>query len=261
MAAPSFPQLESKIALLKQQQHKLRQRFLWRSLLVSSLAGSILAFAIIPHGKIKDPSQVQIKGTPLVAKTTIHHLLNIQYPEFIWQIPTQQLNQNLESIPPIVNARVNKQLFPPALQVFLAERSPVAVAISGSGTSLGFLDAQGVWLDPKYYEANGTKIALSELRVINFQPSYDTVWSEIYRLIQTYPSIKISEVRWDNSRNLYLKSELGTVYLGSDMSRLSEQFVAIGSLKNLPKHLKMSEIYYIDLTNPEQYSIQKYPDL
>ena len=260
MAAPSYPKLERKISLLQQQKRKLRQRFLWRSVLVSSLASSLLFITIIPQRKIKHPSQVQIKGTNLVADTTIYHLLNIQYPEFIWQIPSQKLSQNLESIPPIANAKINKRLFPPLLQVFVEERTPVAIAVSTSESNLGFLDAQGIWLDSKYYQNNGTKIVLPKLKVINYQPSYISVWSEIYRLIKTYPSLNIQEVRWDNSRNLYLKSDLGTVYLGSDMSRLKEQFTAIGSLKNLPKHLNLSKISYIDLTNPDRYSIQKFPN-
>ncbi|MDJ0742072.1 MAG: FtsQ-type POTRA domain-containing protein [Xenococcaceae cyanobacterium MO_167.B27] len=260
MPASSFPKLEDKISLLKQQKHKLRQRFLWRSILVSTIATSLLTATIIPHGQIKHPSQVQIEGTNLIAETTIHHLLNIQYPEFIWQIPSQKLSQNLESIPPIADTRINKQLFPPVLQVFIQERNPVAVAISASGNNLGFLDAQGIWLDPKYYEDSGTKIVIGGLKVLNFQSSYSSVWSEVYRLIKAYPSIKILEVRWDNSHNLYLKTSLGTVYLGSDLSYLEKQFTAMASLKNLPNHLQLSQIYYIDLTNPERYSIQKYPE-
>lgn len=259
MAVPSLSKLKFKAALLKQQKHKLRQRFLWRSMLLSSLFISLLAITIIPQGKIKHPSQVEIKGTSLVTDSIVHRLLNISYSDYIWQIPTHKLSENLESIPPIAKARVNKQIFPPLLKVYVEERNPVAIAISASRNDWGFLDSQGVWLDPKYYEDNGAKIILPELKVVNFQPSYASLWSEIYHLIKTYPSINIQEVRWDNSRNLYLKSEIGTVYLGSETLRLPEQFRAMASLKNLPKQLKPSEIYYIDLTNPDRYSIQKYP--
>ncbi len=259
MAVPSLSKLKSKAALLKQQKHKLRQRFLWRSMLLSSLFISLLAITIIPQEKINHPSQVKIQGTSLVADSIVHRLLNIPYSNYIWQIPVHKLTRNLESIPPIAKARVNKQIFPPLLKVYVEERNPVAIAISASRNDWGFLDSQGVWLAPKYYQDNGAKIILSELKVVNFQPSYASLWAEIYHLIQTHPSINIQEVRWDNSRNIYLKSEIGTVYLGSDSSRLQDQFTAMASLKNLPKHLKPSEIYYIDLTNPDRYSIQKYP--
>lgn len=259
MTVPSLSNLELKATLLKQQKHKLKQRFLWRSILLSSFVTSLLAITIIPHSKIKHPSQVSIKGTDLVGKPVIYRLLNIQYSKFIWQIPSHQLIYNLESIPAIAHAKISKQIFPPSLQVFIQERKPVAIAVPAPGSSWGFLDAQGIWLDPKYYEDNGANIVSSGLKVINFQSSHSSTWSKVYQLIEAYPSLKIGEVKWDNSRNLYLKSTLGMIYLGSDTSRLSEQFAAIAKLKNLPKHLNPSEIYYIDLTNPDRYSIQKYP--
>ncbi len=259
MAVPSSPKLKIKSALLKQQKDQWQKRFLWRSVLLSSLVSSLLAITIIPQGKIKHPNQVQIKGTELVANSIIYRLLNVQYPEFIWQIPTHKLTQNLKSIPAIADVRVNKQIFPPLLQIFIEERNPVALAISESSSEWGFLDAQGVWLDPKYYENNRGKVLVSQLKVINFHPSYASVWSEIYSLIKSNPNIRVKEVQWDKSRNLYLKTDLGRVYLGSDLSRLSEQFTAIANLKNLPKYMNPSEIYYIDLTNPDRYSIQKYP--
>lgn len=260
MTVPSLPKLKIKSALLKQQKDRLQKRFLWRSILLSSLVTSLLAITIIPQVKIKHPTQVQIKGTNLVADSIIYRLLNIEYSEFIWQIPTHQLSQNLESIPAIANSRINKQIFPPLLQVFIEERQPVAVALSQSNSQWGFLDARGVWLDPKYYQNNDEKIVSSKLKVINFHPDHAEVWSEIYSLVKTNPSIQVKEVKWDKSRNLYLKTELGTVYLGGDTSLLSQQFVAMAKLKNLPNYLKPSEIYYIDLTNPKRYSIQKYPN-
>ena len=86
MAVPSSPKLKIKAALLKQQKDQWQKRFLWRSVLLSSLVSSLLAITIIPQGKIQHPNQVQIKGTELVANSIIYRLLNVQYPEFIWQI-------------------------------------------------------------------------------------------------------------------------------------------------------------------------------
>ena len=259
MAVPYSPKLKIKSALLKQQKDQWQKRFLWRSILLTSLVSSLLAITIIPQGKIKHPNQVQIKGAELIANSTIYRLLNVQYSEFIWQIPTHRLSQNLESIPAIANVKVSKKIFPPLLQIFIEERNPVAVAISQSSSEWGFLDAQGVWLEPKYYQNDRGKVLGSQLKVINFDPSYASLWSEIYSLVQSNPNIRVKEVQWDKSGNLYLKTDLGKVYLGSDSSRLAEQFAAIANLKNLPKYLNPTQIHYIDLTNPDRYSIQKYP--
>ena len=258
MAVPYSPTLKIKSALLKQQKDQWQKRFLWRSILLTSLVSSLLAITIIPQGKIKHPNQVQIKGTELVTNSTIYRLLNVPYSQFIWQIPTHRLSQNLESIPAIADVKISKKIFPPLLQIFIEERNPVALAVSQSTSDWGFLDAEGILLDPQYYEPNRGKILVSQLKVINFDPSYASLWSEIYSLVKSNPNIRVKEVQWDKSRNLYLKTDLGKVYLGSDSSRLPEQFAAIANLKNLPKYLNPSEIHYIDLTNPDRYSIQKY---
>lgn len=258
MAVPYSPTLKIKSALLKQQKEQWQKRFLWRSILLTSLVSSLLAITIIPQGKIKHPNQVQIKGTELVTNSTIYRLLNVPYSQFIWQIPTHRLSQNLESIPAIADVKISKKIFPPLLQIFIEERNPVALAVSQSTSDWGFLDAEGILLDPQYYEPNRGKILVSQLKVINFDPSYASLWSEIYSLVKSNPNIRVKEVQWDKSGNLYLKTDLGKVYLGSDSSRLPEQFTAIANLKNLPKYLNPSEIHYIDLTNPDRYSIQKY---
>ncbi len=256
MSLSYSPELKQKLSLLKKQKKQQFCCAIWRSILASSLAATLLWLTNLPYWQIKNKLQVKIAGNHLVTKDTIYSLLSLSYPQLIWSISTQKLSQTLESTPPILNARVTREIIPPSITISLQENVPVAVALSSG--KVGFLDAQGNWIPRHFYQNTANNSSPFTLRVINFKPQYQHYWSEIYSLINLYSNIDIFEVSWQDSENVTLKTELGKVDLGSPSFRLADKFAALARLQNLPSYLHRNEIERIDLSNPDLRLIEKH---
>ena len=130
MSALYDPKLQQKLLLLQRQNRQRGQISLWRCLFVSSFVTISVGMMISPYWQIKKSSQIMLEEDLTVAKSTIHSLLKLNYPQSLWAIPSHQLRNNLKSISPIVDAAVTKQMFPPQLKIRLQERIPVASALS-----------------------------------------------------------------------------------------------------------------------------------
>ena len=258
MSAFYDSKLQQKLSLLQQQNRKRVQISLWRCLLVGGLVTSGFAMMVSPYWKIKNSSQIILEEDIQVTKSTIYSLLELDYPQWLWAIPSNQLSDNLKSIPPIADAVVTKQIFPPQMKVSLQERIPVATALSEG--KIGFLDADGVWLDANFYrhDKDSQNFSLPSVKVINFQTKYREIWAEIYRLSARYPVIELKELRWDEVEHLYLKTNIGKVYLGSDSSLLAQQFQVLARFPQLSTQKNLTEVDYLDLSNPKIPFIQQY---
>ncbi len=256
MTVSPTSKLKQKLSLLERKQRYAWYRSLWRSVFVIGCTTGLLLAVSLPYWQIQQKSQIQIEGAKLVSKDTIYSGLGLTKPQYIWNISNQKLAQKLEIMSSIEAAKVSKQIFPPRLIVLVKERKPVALALFDG--KIGFLDREGVWIPLDLYDRRNKGFTLPELKVVNFQSGSRHAWLQIYNTISLYPALKIDEIRWDESANLFLKTEIGTVYLGSDLSKLSKQFKTLARLKNLPKYFEISNIDYIDLSNPNFELIQKY---
>lgn len=250
------PQLQYKLALVKLQQHRLTRLALWRACCIISCATGLGLATILPNSQIKTQNQIKINGDKLVDEDTIYQALKLTYPKFIWSVNGIEITQRIEAIPSIETAKVNKQIIPPSITISLQEKTPIALA-SANG-EVGFLNTQGEWIAQKFYSSTKADFTLPKLKVIDYQLQFQATWQKIYQLILLYPELKVSEVHWQTSGDIFLETKIGQVFLGSESSRLEQQFKTISKLKNLPTQLKTSEIVYIDLSNPGVNLIQKY---
>jgi cell division protein FtsQ len=250
------PQLQYKLALVKLQQHRLTRLALWRACCIVSCATGLSLAAIFPNSQIKAQNQIRINGDTLVGEDTIYQALKLTYPQFIWSVNGIEITQKIEAIPSVEAAKVNKQIIPPLITISLQEKAPVALATAQG--EIGFLNAQGEWIAQKFYSSNEANFPLPKLKVIDYQLQFQPTWQKIYQLILLYPELKVSEVHWQTSGDIFLETKIGQIFLGSESSRLEQQFKTISKLKNLPKQLKTSEIAYIDLSSPGVNLIQKY---
>ncbi|MEC4982695.1 MAG: FtsQ-type POTRA domain-containing protein [Oscillatoria sp. PMC 1068.18] len=258
---------------LRQRRQKLQRRrqirslqAMWRSLVVSGMAGGLCWAIALPYWAIEQPQQVDIEGNEFLDQTTIRLLLPLSYPESLLKLEPQLLSQQLESTPPIAKARVVRQLLPPSVTIQVEERRPVAIAlpatksvpqpgISKAEAEPGFLDAQGVWMPMSSYTSFDPDTKLPTLKVIGEAEQYRHYWSEIYQIISRSP-VEIFEIDWQNPSNLVLKTELGKVYLGSYSTNFGAQMKVLGKMRSLSDRVHPSQIDYLDLTNHESPSIQ-----
>jgi cell division protein FtsQ len=247
--AHSSDELQQQFSWLQRKQQTQQRCDLWRSLFVSSLAGSILTLAMSSYWQIKSSSQIKIEGDRDLAVSTIENRLQISYPQSIVTVSTGQINRQLQSLPALESVRVTKSLFPPGVNIYLQERIPVAMVVSS--TQVGFLDRQGVWLDPSFYEEPENLLPSNPLKVVNFIPQYSILWSEIFGLMATYQTLDIREVHWDEGGNLWLITSNFKVFLGSDNSLLPRQFAALASFPDSNTEQNLHNVTQIDLSNPD----------
>lgn len=255
---PSFPpaRLQHKLAIINVQERRLSRVALWRSGLMIGCVLGLGLLATSPYWQIKRQSQIHLLDRELVNPDTIYTTLDFTYPQFIWAIDGLELTRKIESIPSIEAARIDKQIIPPKLTIHLQERIPVAIATSLE--EVGFLDIDGAWIPQNLYTNVESSFSLPKLTVLNYQLQYQQSWIKIYQLISLYPELKIDEVQWNYSGNLWLQTKIGRVLIGTDSSRLEQQFKIMSKLQNLPQQMDRDKIAYVDLSNPQINLIQKY---
>lgn len=250
MTAHPYPDLQKKLSLLKAKQRNVQRHYLYRSLIVTTLAAGTLVASLSESWQIKTQSQVILEGDRFVADSAIFNTLKITYPQSIVTFASQDIESQLRSIPALQSVKVSKTLFfPPLVTIYLQERTPVAIALSSG--KVGFLDSQGVWLEPALYNYTENNLSLIKIKVVNFKPQYSKVWSEIYSLIVAYPTIAVKEVHWDNVGNISLRANNLKVILGSNYSLLPKQFATLASFPDFTSHKKLENTAQIDLTNPD----------
>ena len=250
------PQLKYKLATIAIAKRRSVRLSLWRSCFMIGCTMALGLAATVPNSQIKTQKQINVDGEILVSESKIRQALNFTYPQFVWSVNGIDLAHKIESIPSVKAAKVNKQIIPPRINILVREKTPVALATSQG--KVGFLNSEGEWIEQSFYDNINTKSPLPELKVINYKTQFKQPWVKIYQLILLYPELKISEVHWQASGDVSLETKIGQVFLGSESSRLSQQFKIISQLKNLPKRIEQSEIAYIDLSNPRVNLIQKY---
>ncbi|WP_267383473.1 cell division protein FtsQ/DivIB [Cyanobacterium sp. uoEpiScrs1] len=248
--------LKSKRQTLRTQRQLKVWQGVWRFLALLGMVGGLIWIISWPHWVIKDQSQIKIVGNRLLSSNKIRQLLNVSYPQSIWQLPLHQLTQQLKKEPPFKDVHLTRQLFPTQITVTVKERQPVVMGTSSQGD--GYLDATGVWISKKFYGEDVKVETEQDIIVHGFNPRYRSHWLEIYHLILQSP-IKITTVDWQDPSNLILKTELGTIHCGPYGDRFQEQLQVLARMSKLSSSVPPDRIFYLDVTNPQFPSINLNP--
>jgi cell division protein FtsQ len=238
-------------------------RTIWRTLVVSAMAGGLLWSLTLRFWVLSAPDQVQIEGTKLLSPDTIRDLLALNYPLSLLQVEPQKLVHTLESSAPIAHAAVTREVVPPRLIVQVQERQPVAQAslapnaqplpgqpvASSQGEAWGLLDERGFWIPLEQFTNLQSEEELPKLKVLGMRTEVRESWTYLYQQIQQSP-IAITEVDWRDPNNLILQTELGTVHFGLYGANFGTQLQALDRLRNLPEHPQFKKMDYIDLRDP-----------
>lgn len=264
IASVSQSELAQRRKMLRRHRRIKLLRAVWQTLTASSLLGG-LAWAIIqPIWIIRESNQIIIEGNQLLSEQQIQSLLPLHYPQSLLQIEPEAIALSLESQPPIADATVTRQLFPPGITVQVQERVPVAIALTKlrkltstptPKTSITLLDSTGVTIPVQSYGSGDRILELPKLKVIGSPDQYRHYWTELYQAVSQSP-IKITEINCQDPANLILKTELGIVHLGSYTSRLAEQLKVLDQMRKLPTQINSAQIAYIDLKNPQAPLVQ-----
>ena len=265
------PVSKSQLAQRRRQLLRRRRRGaeigLWQLLAPVALAAGLVWATTLPGWVIRRPEQVAIAGNQFLSPQAVRSMLPLEYPQFLLQVRPKLVAQQLESMGPLVKAKVTRQLFPPGLSVEVEERAPVAVAEipgatkegtlgdKGRRAEIGFLDSLGVWTPQERYTSLVGIGALPTLKVIGNPVQYRPYWPNLYNALSS-SSVRVYEIDWRDVANVILKTEIGTVHLGASSDRFSRQVAALERMKELPKQVNPTQIVYIDLKNPDAPTLQ-----
>ncbi len=243
--------------VLRRHRHLKILQDVWRTLAISGLLGGLIWAITQPIWVLRASNQITIEGNQLLSKQVIQALLPLSYPQSLLRIQPEAIARSLESQPTIADATVTRQLFPPGIIVQVKERVPVALALIKSQpgitpapkASVGLLDQYGVWIPIQSY-APASKLKVPNLRVIGLPEQYRPYWTQLYQTV-THSPVRVMEIDCQYPANLILKTELGIVHFGPYSPRLTAQLKKLDKMRQLPAKLKLSQIAYIDLKNPE----------
>lgn len=236
---------------------------IWRTFALTGLAGGMLWFLIQPIWVLKSKKDITVSGNQLLSDETIQSKLQLSYPKSLWRVEPSRLSASLEQQPGITRVTVTRRLFPPGLIVNVSEILPVAITqtpiksdanSTNQKTINGLVDINGVWVSLKNYKLIKAD-KLPSLKLIGELQQCRPFWKQLYQQLST-SSVKIMEVDCQNPNNIILKTELGLVHIGSPTSRLSEKIKLLAKIRRLPAQVNMSQIEFIDLTNPETILVQ-----
>jgi cell division protein FtsQ len=253
----SYEQLINRRQRLKRRRQIKSWQSVWRSMLVSGIAGSLGWLIVQSNWVIRQADQITIQGNEILSPKVILAILDYSYPLSLFQLEPQVMTEKLESSGSISKARVTRQLLPPSLTIEVTERYPVAIAVAPSSTvgnreggnsQEGFLDFQGVWLPRDIYTEIDPNLPLPTLKVIGSPSQYQPHWREFYQAIRN-SAVEVWSVDWRNPSNIILTTELGKVNIGIYSKQFPDQLSTLGRMRHLPHKIPTSKIDYIDLTN------------
>lgn len=262
---------ERRRSLRRQRRWRLMQN-LWRACAISGIAVGSAWLMTRPVWLIRQPSQVTVQGNQLLSPEEIQSLLPIDYPQALLEIEPEAIEAELETLAPIVQAKVTRRLLPPRLVVQVEERQPVAIALprqteiketvdlsSLDPNQTGLLDTNGVWMPLSQLAELDQATELPTLRVYGFSPqqtAQQSEWNNLYQELKNSP-VSVEAIDWRIPSNLILYTELGIVHFGPySASYFPTQLAALNQMRQLPEQMKGQTVDYIDLRNPQAPKLQ-----
>ncbi len=259
----SYTDLEIRREKLRRHRQMQVVSKIWRTLAITGLAGGLLWFLIQPIWVLKSKKDITVSGNHLLSDEVIQSKMQLSYPKSLWRVEPILLTSSLKQQAGITQATVTRRLFPPGLRVKVSEIKPVAITqtqiksknnSTSQKTINGLVDMNGNWVAFKNYKSIKTS-KLPNLKVIGKQIVYRRFWKQLYQEIRK-SSVKVMQVDCRDPNNIILKTELGLVHIGSPTLQLPEKIKLLAKIRRLPARINMSQIEFIDLTNPETILVQ-----
>ncbi len=257
-----MPQTVSKLPQKKRRKSRPKQRLkvvksLWRFGCMSAIFGGVGWVASHLDWKISKAEQIHIQGNQYLTDQAVRSILAIPYPKLIMELAPAQLTAKLLAQGSISSAKIDRSLLPPHLTVQIQDLPPIA-RISQADDTLSqiFIDERGRQLPlSSYRPAVWSSLPTLQLKLPTTGICPD--WAQLYPLVHTSP-VAVSLVDCQNPQNLFLKTEIGTVRLGTagENSRSKERIQLLDRLRDWQKYTDPTVVEYLDLENPDIPKLQ-----
>ncbi|WP_310486464.1 FtsQ-type POTRA domain-containing protein, partial [Chamaesiphon sp. VAR_69_metabat_338] len=188
MSHPAPPeQIQQRRRQLQRQRRNRAVRSLWRFICMCGiLTGSLWGICQLDW-TISKPEQVRIEGNQYLSDTTIRSMLAISYPTSLVALGSEQLTTKPIERGLMVDARVERGLFPPHLTVRVQDFPPVARLIRdpASETQI-YIDERGLELPISSYRRSVSQ-SLPTLQLQLPAQGSCPQWVPLYRVVRTSP--------------------------------------------------------------------------
>jgi cell division protein FtsQ len=256
--SPSPQDLADRRRDLRRQRRHRNLQTLWRAAVVTSLTAGACWVAVQPVWLLRSPNQIQVEGNELLTDATIQELLPLDYPQSLLAVDPDAIAALLQAQAPIAAASVTRHLFPPRLEVSVAERQPVAVTQPRRATEQppGLLDSVGNWLPQDSFMAVDPDWPLPTLTIVGYDPAYGSQWPSLYATVTASP-VTITTVNWQDPNNVILETELGIIHIGAySVNQLPRQLATLAQLRPLLAGDAAPTMAYLDLSDPDNPTLQ-----
>jgi cell division protein FtsQ len=255
-----YPPLSTEEIRSRRRQLRRERRFytlkvFWQTLLLLGIGSSLLWAISQPDWTVRKPQQIRVQGNRALTETAVRDMLGLKYPVSLLHIEPQVLHQRLLDQGSILTATVHRELIPPQITVQVRDRLPVAVVVDSAKKTTGMLDDRGQWLPTTSYQLPVNQIP--KLKLLANTSKVCAEWPNLYRAIQQSP-VEIQEVDCRDVLNLMLKTEIGSLRLGSfDNTKIYKQLQEAHKLRNWQQYQDPATVMYLDLESPSTPKLQR----
>lgn len=242
---------------LRQERRRDRLIQLWRLLLFSGSA-TALGWLLLSMGwTLRSPEQLRVSGSERISSEAVTQAAGLRFPLPLLSLDPRALERTLLRELPVQSAAVHRRLLPPALDVDLEDRRPMAAArrVSPGGMEKGMVDRNGQWM-PQTVASRGDQPETSIL-VTGWTARQRPMIARLFeRRDALGSSLQRISIAPDGAISIQTAA-LGRVDLGTDPNLLDQQVVSMAQLsRSLPSHLRQKAGTSIDLSDPAKPELQ-----
>ena len=242
---------------LRQQRRREHLIHGWRILFFAGISAGLGWLLLSKGWLLTHRDQIQVRGSANLSHDAVLKAGEINIPLPLLGLKPSQLEQTLLLKLPVQSVVVNRRLLPPALQVSLTDREPIAYAVRQDSNlrEKGMVDALGHWMPLNV--ANQGERPRSAIEVQGWRASHRLLISRVLEQRDQLgsPLLKII-VAPDGELSLQTKA-LGLIQLGMNPDQLDEQLKTITHLTStIPPEYRNRQGTSIDLSDPGKPELQ-----
>ena len=218
------------------------------------LSASILFFR---NFKEVDQIHLTLTGNHRINKKDIFENSSLQLPQKLIEINTTFTARELKENLSLKNIYIKKNLFPFGLEIFIEERTPVALGerLENGKIINGFIDKDGYFINLELSALDEKK--LLEIKVFGWKKKFIHEISKILYFNKSFEN-RIEAINISSEGFITLKEKsFKKIIIGSDPKKLDQQLISIKEIRNqLMNKKNLPKILSLDITDPSNPEIK-----
>ncbi len=226
---------------------------IWRLLFFCSISIILIILYLDQAWKPIELEQITITGISGLSRKDIEKAAINYFPRNLLESNPKEIEELLLRKLPIKAVSINRQFFPPSINLNILEREPIAFASRTllHKTEKGMIDIEGYWIPLKsVQESKKNKVNIS---IEGWNPNRT---KEITLIIKNRFSLRsqLQKIILNPYQEISIKTDqFNSVLLGSNTDQLMEQINKLNVLQeSLPNLLINTKVTTVDLRDPSK---------